>query len=74
MIVLPLVVLPFVAGLFHWIADTVVPDVWATGRECGISPTREEHVYRYAVKALGHVVAVLWWLLVLGLVAQALSG
>lgn len=71
---LPLIVLPLVAALCGWIADTVLPETWVVGEQFGISPTRAERAYRQAVKLVGFTMAALWWALVASTVAVAILG
>lgn len=65
MVVLPLVVLLLVVGMCGWVADEVLPETWAIGRQFGLYPTRLERGYRLFVKSVGHLAAVAWWVYLL---------
>jgi hypothetical protein len=57
-------------GMCGWIADEVLPEMWAVGEQFGIYPTRLERVHRHFVRAVGFAAAVTWWVLVVALVAK----
>ena len=68
MLWLPLFVLTCMIALLGWITKTVYPEMWAVGEQFGLPPKRGEVFCWKMTKVVTHVIAVMWWLVVVGLV------